>query len=138
MVSFTVVDNVEGDGMGSSAGRQLCAMCIRHSVVAQGVLTWAKELAEKSDFITMVSYPTISPCILSLARLICRYHPLTRPAILDISLVFMGHSNREISHRKMQSIKEQCLRLMLWLTTQGLSLAVISAVQSKLERGGSG
>eukprot|EP00585_Thalassiosira_rotula_P018387 CAMPEP_0196206326 /NCGR_PEP_ID=MMETSP0912-20130531/7746_1 /TAXON_ID=49265 /ORGANISM="Thalassiosira rotula, Strain GSO102" /LENGTH=440 /DNA_ID=CAMNT_0041480861 /DNA_START=88 /DNA_END=1410 /DNA_ORIENTATION=+ len=138
MVSFTVLDNVENDTVGSSVGRQLCAMCIKHSVVAQGVLTWAKELSSKSDFVTLVSYPTISPCILSLARLICRHHPLTRTAVLDIALVFMGHSNREISHRKMQSIKEQCLRLMLWLTTQGLSLAVISAVQNKLETGNSG
>ena len=29
------------------------------------------------------------------------------------------------------------MRLMLWLSTQGLSLVVISAVQGKLEKGGS-
>ena len=37
----------------------------------------------------------------------------------------------------MQSIKEQSLRLMLWLATHGLSLSVISAVQNKLEKVGS-
>jgi len=135
MVSFTVLDNVENSE--GSVGRQLSAVCIQHTVVAQGVLIWAKELASGSDFVTTASYPTISPCILSLTRLICRHHPLTRPAVLEIAMYFMGHSFSEISHRKMQSIKEQCLRLMLWLSTQGLSLAVLSAVQNKLEKGGS-
>lgn len=133
-VSFTVLDNASANtGDGSSVGRQLSAICIHYSVVAQGVLIWAKERANGSEFALTVSYPTISPCILSLARLISRHHPLTRPAVLDLSLVFMGHSNRELSHQKMQSIKEQSLRLMLVLMTQGLSLMVLSAVQSKLE-----
>ena len=135
MVSFTVLDSVDSNN-DVSIGRQLCAMCIQYSVVSQGVMIWAKELARGSDFVTTASYPTISPCILSLARLICRHHPLTRSAVLDLSLIFMGHSNREISHQKMESIKEQCLRLMLWLSTQGLSLAVISAVQNNLDNGG--
>lgn len=137
MVSFTVLDNAATSTEdGSSVGRQLSLMCIQHSVVAQGVLIWAKERAKGSEFVLTVSYPTISPCILSLARLICRHHPLTRPAVLELSLIFIGHSNREISHQKMQSIKEQCLRLMLCLMTQGLSLTVLSAVQSKLDISG--
>lgn len=136
MVSFTVIDKVDENAEGS-VGRQLSAMCIQHSVVSHGVLIWAKEHASGSDFVATASYPTVSPCILCLVRLICRYHPLARPAALDISLLFLGHSNREISHQKMQSIKEQCLRLMLWLSTQGLPLVVISAVQNKVEKGGS-
>ena len=136
MVSFTVLDNIDQNTEGS-AGRQLSALCIRHSVVARGVLIWAKAFAGVTDFVSTASYPTISPCILSLAMLICRHQPLTRPAVLEISLIFLGHSNREISHRTMQSIKEQSLRLLLWLSTQGVSLAVISAVQNKLEKVGS-
>jgi hypothetical protein len=94
---------------------------------------WMRELACGSEFAQTASYPTISPCILSLARLICRHHPLTRPAVLEISLIFLGHTNREISHKKMSSIKEQCIRLMLWLSTQGLALGVISALSSEME-----
>eukprot|EP00804_Cyclotella_cryptica_P013920 CCRYP_002434-RA/>CCRYP_002434-RA protein AED:0.07 eAED:0.07 QI:141/0.85/0.87/1/1/1/8/45/929 len=135
MVSFTVLDNVEAtDG---SVGRQLSAMCIKYSVVAEGALIWAKELALGSEFVTTAGYPTLSPCVLSLARLICIHHPLSRPAVLDVSLIFMSHSNREISHQKMQSIKEQCLRLMIWLSTQGMALSVICAVREKLEKGSS-
>jgi hypothetical protein len=136
MVSFTVLDNIDQNTEGS-AGRQLSALCIRHSVVAVGALIWSKQFAGVPDFASTASYPTITPCILSLARLICRHQPLTRPAVLEMSLIFLGHSNREISHRTMQSIKEQSLRLMLWLATQGLSLSVISAVQNKLEKVGS-
>jgi hypothetical protein len=102
-VSFIAIDSVENtDG---SVGRQLSALCIKYSVIAQGVLIWAKELASGAEFVTTAGYPTLSPCILSLVRLICVYHPLARPSVLDLALVFMGHSNSEISHQKMQSIK---------------------------------
>jgi hypothetical protein len=136
MVSFTVIDEVD-ENAGGSIGRQLSAMCIRHSVISRGFLIWAREHASGADFVATASYPTLSPCILCLVKLICRHHPLARPTALDVSLLFLGHSNREISHQKMQSIKEQCVRLMLWLSSQGLSLVVISAVQGKLEKGGS-
>ena len=132
MVSFTVLDKVDNAEEGS-VGRQLSALCIQHAVVSQGTLVWMRELASGSEFAQTASYPTISPCILSLARLICRHHPLTRPAVLEISLIFLGHTNREISHKKMSSIKEQCIRLMLWLSTQGLALGVISALSSEME-----
>jgi len=129
MVSFTVLDSIDNAATKEgSIGRQLSALCIQHPAVASGVLVWMKELASGVEFVSTASYPTISPCILSLARLISIYHPLTRPVVLEISLLFMSHSNREISHRKMESIKEQCLRLMLWLSAQGLVLDVISAL----------
>jgi len=129
MVSFTVLDSIDNAATKEgSIGRQLSALCIQHPAVASGVVVWMKELASGSEFVSTASYPTISPCILSLARLISIYHPLTRPGVLEISLLFMSHSNREISHRKMESIKEQCLRLMLWLSAQGLVLDVISAL----------
>ena len=102
-MSFTVLDSVENtDG---SIGRQLSAMCIKYAVIAQGALIWAKELVNGSEFVTTAGYPTLSPCILSLARIICIYHPLARPSVLELSLIFMGHSNSDISHQKMQSIK---------------------------------
>lgn len=102
-MSFTVLDRIEGSN--GSVGRQLSAMCIKHAVVAEGALLWAKELASGPDFVTTAAYPTLSPCILSLARLICIHHPTARPAVLEVTLIFMSHSNREISHQKMQSIK---------------------------------
>ncbi|KAL7466366.1 hypothetical protein ACHAXS_006667 [Conticribra weissflogii] len=103
MVSFTVLDSTENTA--GSIGRQLSALCIKHAVIAQGVLIWAKELASGSEFITTAGYSTVSPCILSLARLISIYHPLARSNVLNLALVFLGHSNSDISHQKMQSIK---------------------------------
>ncbi|KAL7449091.1 hypothetical protein ACHAWC_001186, partial [Mediolabrus comicus] len=129
MISFTVIDSVDAAQGTSSAGRQLSAMCIKYPVIAQGALIWAKELASSPEFVTTAAYPTLSPCMLSLARIISLYHPLARPAALELSLIFVGHSNSDISHQKMESIKEQCLRLMLLLLTKGLCLEVISAVK---------
>lgn len=103
MVSFTVLDKVETSY--GSVGMQLSAMCMKYAAIAEGAIIWAKELASGSDFVTTAAYPTLSPCILSLVRLICIYHPLARPSVLEVALIFMGHSNREISHQKMQSIK---------------------------------
>eukprot|EP00984_Skeletonema_dohrnii_P010804 scaffold4237_cov105-Skeletonema_dohrnii-CCMP3373.AAC.5 len=136
MVSFTAIDSVE-EGQETSAGRQLSAMCIKYPVIAQGALIWAKELASNPDFVTTAAYPTLAPCILCLVRIISLHHPLARPAALELSLIFIGHSNSDISHQKMESIKEQCLRLMLLLSAQGLCIEVISAVKDKLRKNGS-
>ena len=136
MVSFTAIDSVE-EGHETSTGRQLSAMCIKYPVIAQGALIWAKELASNPDFVTTAAYPTLAPCILCLARIISLHHPLARPAALELTLVFIGHSNCDISHQKMESIKEQCLRLMLLLSAQGLCIEVISAVMGKLQKNGS-
>lgn len=136
MVSFTAIDSVE-EGHETSAGRQLSALCIKYPVIAQGALIWAKGLASNPDFVTTAAYPTLAPCILCLVRIITLHHPLTRPAALELSMIFIGHSNSDISHQKMESIKEQCLRLMLLLSAQGLCIEVISAVQDKLRKNGS-
>lgn len=113
MVSFTVLDKAEASH--GSVGMHLSAMCMKYAAIAEGAMIWAKELASGSDFVTTAAYPTLSPCILSLARLICIYHPMTRPAVLEVSLIFMGHSNREISHQKMQSIKASFNALLISL-----------------------
>lgn len=135
MVSFTVIDSVEEAE--TSAGRQLSALCIKYPVIAQGALIWAKDLASSQDFVTTPAYPTLVPCILSLARIVSLHHPLARLAALELSLIFIGHSNTEISHQKMESIKEQCLRLMLLLSAEGLCIEVTSAVKGKLQKNGS-
>jgi hypothetical protein len=114
MVSFTVIDAV--DATDGSVGRQLSSLCIKHSVIAEGALIWAKELSSGPEFVSTAGYPTLSPCILSLARLICIYHPLARPAVLEVALIFMGHSNREISHTKMQQIKVGIYSLRAFLS----------------------
>ena len=136
MVSFTAIDSVE-EGHETSVGRQLSAICIKYPVIAQGALIWAKELASNPDFVTTAAYPTLAPCILCLVRIISIHHPLARPAALELSMIFIGHSNSDISHQKMESIKEQCLRLMLLLSAQGLCIEVISAVKDKLRKNGS-
>ena len=147
VVSFTVIDSIINNNTNNnnnntveerSIGRQLSSMCIKHSVISHGFLIWAKVQSSGVDFVETANYTSVSPCILCLTKLICRYHPLSRPTALEIALIFLGHSNREISSQKMQSIKEQCLRLLLWLSTQGMSLAVLSVVQNRLDKNNKG
>jgi hypothetical protein len=147
VVSFTVIDSIINNNTNNnnnntveerSIGRQLSSMCIKHSVISHGFLIWAKVQSSGVDFVETANYTSVSPCILCLTKLICRYHPLSRPTALEIALIFLGHSNREISSQKMQSIKEQCLRLLLWLSTQGMSLAVLSVVQNRLDKNSKG
>ena len=137
MVSFAVLDSSddgEGDAAPSaSVGRRLSSHCVRHAVIARGALLWASELASGPEFVETASYPTLSPCILSLARVISRHHPMTRPAVLDLALLFASHSNRDVGHKKMTSIKEQCVRLLLCLSAEGHSVEVLRAVRGRLE-----
>ena len=138
MVSFAVLDDGD-DGSGGddaapkSVGRRLTSHCVRHAVAARGALLWASELASCPEFVETASYPTLSPCILSLARVVSRHHPMTRPAVLDLALLFASHSNRDVGHRKMTSIKEQCVRLLLCLSAEGHSVEVLRAVRGRLE-----
>ncbi len=134
MVSFTVTEDLnsvtgeDGIGMGSlsstnslnssttnnsgglgmiSLGSQLTALCIPHSPVAQGFLIWAMERAKKKDFFLSPAYPTTAPGMLSLARIIAKHHFYCRSTVLQFTLLFLKHSNPELSYQKNQALKER-------------------------------
>jgi len=123
---------------GSFVGRQLSALCVKHAVVARGFLIWATERCRGTDFCTSAAYPTMAPGILSLARIIVKHHPFCRRAVVDLAFIFLKHSNSELSYEKLTGLKEQALRLLLWLSVQGLAMEVFSIMGHKLrERSGS-
>jgi hypothetical protein len=134
MVSFTVSSNVEENN--ASAGMKLCALALKSAPVAQGVVIWATEIVRGTDFVTSASYPTLSPCILSLVRIVATKHPFTRRTVMNIALAFLGHTNSEISSQKMNSLKEQSLRLLVVLLTIGEVASVCGTVSSLLNNPG--
>ena len=129
MVSFIVVDEVDFKE-GASVGRELSSLCIKNPAVAQGALLWSIERGSSLEFVDSAAYPTLAPSILSLARIISIHHPLSRPEVQKIALIFLKHSPPELSFQKAQGLKEQALRLLLWLCTQGESVRVFTAVAS--------
>lgn len=135
VVSFVVKeDPSEND---SSVGNQLCLLSKRSAIVAHSImLMWATELAKGSDFVSSASYSTLSPSILGLARLISKHHPFCRPLVLDLVMIFLHHefaSSREISYQQSKALKEQCLRLLVWLIVQGQAPAVFARIAALLE-----
>ena len=129
MVSFIVVDEVDFKE-GASVGRELSSLCIKNPAVAQGALLWSIERGSSLEFVDSAAYPTLAPSILSLARIISIHHPLSRPEVQKIALIFLKHSPPELSFQKAQGLKEQALRLLLWLCAQGESVRVFNAVTS--------
>lgn len=97
---------------------------------------WASDIAKGPDFVTSASYPTLAPSILSLARVISAKHPFTRSAVLDIGLVFLRHTNRELSYQKMNDLKLQALRLLIFLLVKGEVCAVLGSVTKRLRQQG--
>mmetsp|Transcript_11475 Transcript_11475/g.33828 ORF Transcript_11475/g.33828 Transcript_11475/m.33828 type:complete len:430 (-) Transcript_11475:207-1496(-) len=140
MVTFTVVDElVSGDAEPSSsvsAGRQLSSLCVRHAPVARGALMWAAELGSKAEFSQSAAYPTLAPSVLSLARIAAVHHPLVRPVSLDLTFVFLKHSPPDLSYQKVSALKEQGLRLLLWLATLGRAIDVFDTLAEKLKKAG--
>ena len=134
MVSFTVSSNVEENN--ASAGMKLCALALKSATVAQGVVTWSLEVVRGSDFLNSASYPTLSPSILGLVRIIATKHPFTRRTVMDVALTFLGHTNSEISSQKMNSLKEQSLRLLVILLCKGEVISVFGMVTSLINRQG--
>ena len=101
------------------------------------MVLWAREFTKGSDFAASASFPTLSPSILSLVRLVAMKHPFTRFDALQVALAFLGHSNSDISYQKVNSIKEMSLRLMIFLLTKGEVVPVLSSLLGKLELTGS-
>ena len=129
MVSFIVVDEVEFKE-GASVGRELSSLCIKNPAVAQGALLWSIERGSNVEFVDSAAYPTLAPSMLSLSRIISIHHPLSRPEVQKISLIFLKHSPPELSFQKAQGLKEQALRLLIRLCAQGEAVRVFSAVTS--------
>lgn len=136
MMTFEVISDPTLASDDSSAGRKLCALALRNAPIAQGVIMWASEIAKGKDFVSSASYPTFAPSILSLARILSAKHPFTRSAVLDIALVFPKHSNRELSYQKMNDLKLQALRLLIFLLVKGEVRAVLGSVTRRLRQQG--
>ena len=136
-MSFVVTESTT-ENEKHSVGRQLSSLCIKHAPIAQGFLYWAEERGNNSDFPTSAVYPTLAPGILSLSRIIAKNHPFSRQDVIRIAFLFLKHSpSSELSHQKVSALKEQCLRLLLFLSSKGLSIEVFNTLYHRLQKGGS-
>jgi hypothetical protein len=127
MVSFIVASSgTSGENApDESPGQQLCTLAIKCAPIAQGVGIWAREVTKGNDYLSSASYPTLSPSILSLMRVLFLNHPFVRDDAMEVAMCFLKHSNSEISYQTMNEIKEQSLRLLLFLCVRGDASVVI-------------
>lgn len=137
MVSFIVATEAKKEGTQATPGEQICALAVKCAPVAQGVIMWAGDVSKGSEFVTGASYPTVSLSILSLVRIISVQLPFTRRDALEVALGFLRHSNSEISYKTMSEIKEQALRLLLFLCVKGEAPTVLGRVTELLKHAGS-
>jgi hypothetical protein len=136
VVSFLV--SVDGNTSGArlSPGEQLCSLAIKCPPVALGVAIWAREYTKGSNL--EASYGTLAPSILSLMRVLFIHHPFIRDDVLEVSLGFLSHANpEEISYQRVIEIKEQSLRLLLFLTARGEAPTVLGRLKDLLKHSGS-
>lgn len=138
LVSFTVRDYKENlppeIPLDVSIGGEISYLAIKSAPVAQGLLLWISEISSSPEFETGAVYSTMAPSILSLVRLIAKYHPFTRPTVLKIAIVFLKHNNNqsEMGYERIKSLKEKIFRLLLWLSALGLGLEVYGEVERML------
>mmetsp|Transcript_8120 Transcript_8120/g.10314 ORF Transcript_8120/g.10314 Transcript_8120/m.10314 type:complete len:1043 (-) Transcript_8120:385-3513(-) len=130
VVKFVVTEQATHSSSGS-VGSQLSVLCTKSAPVSQGFLLWAREKCSGNDFASSPAYPTLAPGILSLTRIIAKHHPFARQSIVDLAVLFLDHSNSEISYQRLNALKEQSLRLLLIVSTQGLAVQVFSTVAKK-------
>jgi hypothetical protein len=137
MVSFIVATDAKKKGAPSTPGELLCALASTCPVIADGVIIWATEVTSGNEFIESASYPTISPSIMSLIRIIAIKHPFTRRDALEVAIGFLKHSNSEISYQTMNGIKEQALRLLIFIAVKGEGPTVLRRVGELVGQPGS-
>lgn len=139
MVSFIVTTDTDVDPKNAllfSPGEQLCVLASKCAAVAQGVAIWARGMSTGNDFVQSASYAPLSPSLLSLIRILYLKHPLLGDDALDVALRFIEHNNSEISYQKMNEIKEQALRLLLFLIAKGEGPAVLRHMARLLKHAG--
>ena len=136
MMTFEVISDPTLASDDSSAGRKLSALALLSAPIAQGAIIWSSEIAKGPDFVSSAAYATFSPSILSLARVISAKHPFTRSAVVEIALVFLKHSNSDLSYQKMNDLKLQALRLLIFLLVKGEVCAVLGSVTKRLRQQG--
>lgn len=120
MVSFIVTtDATKINRAAASPGEQICSLAVKCAPVSQGVAVWAREITRGGEFVSSASYASISPNIMTLVRIVYMYHPFTRDDVCHVAFQFLKHSNSEVVYQTMNSLKEQSLRLLLFLCTRG-------------------
>lgn len=138
MVSFTITDYKElppDVPENASIGGKLSFVSIKSAPVAQGVILWIMELAGGPEFESSAAYPTLAPSLLSLARIIAKHHPFARPEVLNVAFLFLKHKAPELSYEKVKALKQQILRLLVWLATWSQALGVFGYFAKRLEKG---
>jgi len=131
MVSFLVT--VAGQKPGISPGEKLCVLALTCPAVAEGAMIWARDLTKEVEYASSPAFPTLSVSVLSLVRIICLKHSFTRRIALEISINFLRHSNSDISYQKVNSIKEQSLRIMVALLVKGEVAPVLGELTRRIE-----
>jgi hypothetical protein len=118
MVSFIVnVDAANRKADCLSPGEHLCSLAVNWPAVAQGVAIWTREVTKSDEFVNSASYLSISPNLMSLARIIFLKHPFTRDKVCDVAFEFLRHTSENV--HSMDSIKQQSLRLLLFVCVRG-------------------
>jgi len=135
MVSFIVTtDAIKGNGpTHNSPGEQICHLAVKCAPVSQGVAMWAREITRGVEFVASASYASISPSIMTLVRIVYLHHPLTRDDVCDVAFQFLNHSNAEVVYHTMTTLKEQSLRLLLFLCTKGEAPIVFDKLMTLLK-----
>jgi len=124
VVKFVVNESKSEIPTSGSVGSELSLLCIKSSPVAEGFMIWAMEKCKGDEFADSAAFPTLAPGILSLARIVAKHHPFSRQNVVNLASLFLTHSSSEVSPQKMNDIKEQALRLLLIVSTQGLAVYV--------------
>jgi TH1 protein/WW domain len=121
----------------TSIGQKVVGLALKCAPVGLGVVMWAREFTQGIDYASSASFPTLSPSILSLVRLVAMKHPFARADAIQIGLTFLHHTNSDISYQKVNSIKETALRLLILLLTKGEIVPVLSSITNRMKAGSS-
>lgn len=139
MVSFVVTqDSTDKSKMQRSPAEHLVALARDNSLVAHGVVMWARNMVKGNDFVSSGTYATVSPSLLSLVRVLYMNHKSLRDDSIEVVFNFLSHSNvdSDVSYQKLTEIKEQSLRLLLVLCVNGEAPTALVRMTSLLEQPG--
>ena len=136
-MSFSLAVAKKGGGLeGLSDEEVVWRGIVGSRVVSLGILVWARVFSDSSDFINSTSYPTMTPGLLSVARLAAQKWESCHVASFDLVVEIFRQDPTNVIEKQSRLIKEQCLRFFLFLLSKGHVLPVSNFIAGEVNKEG--
>jgi len=130
-VHSVCVKDVGAASLQTTAEVGLLYQCIRHPVVAMGLMTWVEECLSEKNYPIVITEPT--PLQIVLLDEVSSCHPLQHKMVLNLLTSFFSRSYKDLDTLVELEFKKTVLDRMIHLLSRGYVLPVVAFVKECMD-----